>query len=359
MILVFLVCARDKNIYEDTKSTSKIIEEEKDIQPENEANNYSEQINKLEKLAQFAAKKWNSELASYFYNYFSQTKQPGIELAEIKTKLEKEYHRHDDIIQLFSEFSDVHLDAKHGLHPIEIYIPRNHIAMIHMKTPIFVFDDPTKEDADDKNEYSTGFLPDGSEVKVNNRICPKDQPAIVFRFKEKLNIQYPEMAQNQQSMQKTNGSYNEEFYLSQVAFKNEGATNEPWLRWPPEYYTKFWYCFPGTGCSQVGGYERSDVLGVSDWDPDDLEDGWNDDWNNFAQWFDCFDINHKMKSHVGGTWYYERLRIELWEEDLLDSDDMVDRCFGDTDPPYLGWREWQSNGYYGYCRIKIKRYIWE
>ena len=125
LLMIFMVCSKDKGLYENTKTTDPVIEVEKDIKTGNQTNDFTDQVSKLRKLTQLAAKEWNHDVAANLYKYFSKTKQYGIELSAIRTKLEQEAYKQDNIIQLFSEFTDVHLEANECSHPIEIYIPKD------------------------------------------------------------------------------------------------------------------------------------------------------------------------------------------------------------------------------------------
>lgn len=101
ILMIFIVCSKDKGIYENTNTADQTIEEEKNIQTGNQINAFNPQISKLKELAQLTAKEWNPEVATNFYNYFSYTKQHGMELSEIKSKFEQEEFKQYDIIKFF------------------------------------------------------------------------------------------------------------------------------------------------------------------------------------------------------------------------------------------------------------------
>lgn len=251
------------------------------------------------------------------------------------------------------------MDAVDGPHPIEIYIPKDHLILLEQKSPIFVFYDATKDEKD--SEFSTGFLSDGSSIEIDNNIRPKDRPAIVFRFKENiivdLNLNREDNKSQKtgfSSLSKTTGSYNEKFYLSAISFKNFGAVHEHWLAFPPEYYTKTWPCLDPNSCSQTWSYQKHDIKPAEDWNPPLEFDYQFEDW----RWYNTYDWDYLMFDHTGGSLYFPRLKVEVWEEDWWAPDDMVDRLMERTDP-YFGWHEYLfDNPVYGYCKIKVKRYIW-
>jgi len=358
-LMIFIVCSKDKGTYEEKTTIDQTTQIDKYSQTDDQSNEFTAQIDKFKKLTQLTAKEWNPDIAAYFYNYFSQTKQHGIELSEIKIKLAQEDHNFKNIIQIFSEFTDVHLDAKDGPHPIEIYIPKDHLSLLEKKSPIFVFYDATKDEKD--HEYSIGFLVDGSSIEVSNSDKPKDQPAIVFRFKEKIIDRFNANSDEKEShelislsLKKTSGNYNEKFFLSGISFKNIGAVGEHWTAFPPEYYTKTWPCLDPNSCSQTWSSQRHDVKPAEDWNPPlEFEDDF-EDW----KWYNTYDWNYIMFDHTGGSLYFPRLKVEVWEEDWWAPDDFVDRLMERTDP-YGGWHEYLfDDPVYGYCKIKVKRYIW-
>jgi hypothetical protein len=167
----------------------------------------------------------------------------------------------------------------------------------------------------------------GKELQVNARELPKDQVVLVVRIDEA-----PERSKvltsnlyskNHKALLQTEVSpTSSNFFLwwctAQWYTTNKG---DSWDQWPPEYYTKSWFCY-NTSCTDFRG------LQVSYMDANNGPEYWSPTMTSDA------DMQEHLFAHAHRCWSGDRgtrtkFRVEIWDRDYNEGsdDDFLDRFF--------------------------------
>ena len=180
----------------------------------------------------------------------------------------------------------------------------------------------------------------GNESQIDAWTLKDNQPMLILRIDERPVKSESYVLENEPSLLKNSGIKPKPAELKNFSGKNiSSVSSAPWYvyircekaqwennykcepptAWPPEYYTKTWYCV-NSSCTDYRKLQRHDQDGncLDDWDPP-MPNPWDEDEHTFDDAHICW--------HHDAGWLPYLWRIELWEEDLWAPDDFVDRFF--------------------------------
>jgi hypothetical protein len=142
----------------------------------------TESIQKLKQFTALLAEEWNDEVQISLSNSHKDLEK-GMELSSLFSVLNQN-GKQNAFSQHISEYKNITLASEKGSHPIEIYIPTDHLKLLDFKIPIFVYYDGQRDETE--NAFAEGFTIEGDTVKVSTTERPKDQPCFVVRYKEDI-----------------------------------------------------------------------------------------------------------------------------------------------------------------------------
>jgi|GEM_PF-2828213 len=168
----------------------------------------------------------------------------------------------------------------------------------------------------------------GKEFQVNAREIPKDKVVLVVRIDEaptRGKATAPcTVPKGNKTPSPTEAAPTSGFFVlwwcgAQWDTYNKG---DSWAQWPPEYYTKSWWCY-NANCTDFRGLQVSTqdtaCCGPNHWDPP-LENDADMDVHLFWDLHQCWAGDRATRT---------KFRVEIWEKDYQEGsdDDFLDRFF--------------------------------